>query len=272
MPGLFEIDHDDVKRLNAVQLTELLRRLLYLEARARGIPASCVSVSLRINVADGGEDARIEWRGKPEPKDTVWIPSRLTLFQCKATDMAPMDCKEEVLRKQPKKGKASTEQPKLKPTVEEVLDAGGSYVIFVNRGYNRGLRRSRVKRVREALRECGKSYAASADMRVYDACDSICPWVNSHVSAIVHVRRLVGRAMPAGLQTWQGWEGYRDHSQFAYVADDELQGYIEEVRQYISQPKRVLRVVGLSGIGKTRLALESFRPPKDPDDIMHNGL
>ena len=96
---LFECTYADIERLNDVQLTALLRRLLHLEARAAGIPASAVRASLKVDVADGGEDARIGWEGGPA--NTNWIPTRLCLFQSKATDMSPAECRKEILSGRP---------------------------------------------------------------------------------------------------------------------------------------------------------------------------
>src|SRR5262249_22761977 len=35
---------------------------------------------------------------------------------------------------------------------------------------------------------------------------------------------------------------------------------------HLAKPRAVARIVGLSGLGKTRLALETFRPPEDKSD------
>jgi hypothetical protein len=65
MPRLFEVTPGQIERLDARQLTELLRRLLYLEAARQGIARAAVQASLRIDVPDGGEDGTASgvWRG-----------------------------------------------------------------------------------------------------------------------------------------------------------------------------------------------------------------
>jgi hypothetical protein len=63
---------------------------------------------------------------------------------------------------------------------------------------------------------------------------------------------------------------YRDHVKFKFITDDYLNGLLEQIRSHFIGPSvgKVARLVGLSGLGKTRLALEAFRPPtnssKDP--------
>lgn len=153
-----EVTYEDIERLTDYQLTDLLRRLLHLEAVSVGIPGSAIAVSLKITVSDGGEDGVIQWVDGPDRTD--WLPNRYTLFQCKATDMPPAACRGEIL----KKGSVQ-----LKPQVEEVLDAGGTYILFYGRSCNSGQVKSRVAKFREAVRDAGKAYASTADILIYDA-------------------------------------------------------------------------------------------------------
>lgn len=246
----FEVTDKEIIRLTDYQLTSLLSKLLHLEVAAAGIPASSVSVSMQINVADGGEDGLVNWQGGPERTD--WIPNRLTLFQCKATDMPPAECKKEVCIKH------STQ---LKSRVEDVLDNGGSYVLFYNRGCNPKRQAPRLKSFREAIAAAGKGYADSADIQIYDA-SKIAVWVNQYIPAVIAVRRWTGGHLPSALLTWEGWEKY-DENRFEFVSDEWLDERISQIRSSFTASRRIGRIVGLSGLGKSRLALEAFRPPED---------
>ena len=113
MAQLLEITYEDISHLNDGQLTDFLRRLLHLKAARFQIAASGVSVALNINVPDGGEDGRIEWTAGPVHTD--YVPHRLTMFQCKATNMGPAACAKEVCRQ---------DADQLKHQVEHVLEAG----------------------------------------------------------------------------------------------------------------------------------------------------
>lgn len=95
MSGFFEVTDDDIERLSAADLTELLRRLLLLDAAKNGIHRSSVVVPIKIDVPDGGEDGLVEWTDGPSRTD--WIPSRVACFQMKATRMHPAACKRELL-------------------------------------------------------------------------------------------------------------------------------------------------------------------------------
>jgi len=66
MARIFETSDGDIERLDALELTQLLKRLLALDAEANGIRQTAITASLDITVSDGGEDASIEWRGLPE--------------------------------------------------------------------------------------------------------------------------------------------------------------------------------------------------------------
>jgi hypothetical protein len=80
----FETTCKDIEHLEPQDVTELLERLLYLEAEKLALPKRRISVSLNISVSDGGEDGRVEWEGGPSPEESKWFPRRLTLFQVKA--------------------------------------------------------------------------------------------------------------------------------------------------------------------------------------------
>src|SRR5574341_1337959 len=175
MTQLLEITHEDIGQLTDLQLTDLLRRLLHLEASHNNIAAHSIAVSLNITVSDGGEDGRVQWTG--EPTSTDYIPHRLTMFQCKATKMGPTECAKELCRE-------GSEQ--LKPRVEEVLDAGGSYVLFTTQALNQQQMTERFTKMREAISTAGKPYAATTDLYIYDA-NRIQAWTNRYIPAIIAV-------------------------------------------------------------------------------------
>ena len=117
MPRILECSFQDIQALGPLDLTRLLRKLLYLEARTAGIAASAVHASLKIDVPDGGEDGRIHWQGGPVSTD--WLPGRFCLFQSKATDLSSAECKRELLRK---------DTNLLKPRVECVFHANWTVI------------------------------------------------------------------------------------------------------------------------------------------------
>ncbi len=237
-----EILPNDIERLGALQLTDLLRRLLRCEATAGQIPLSGIAVPLKITVSDEGEDGRIQWVDGPD--HTEWVPNRFTLFQCKATDMAPADCAQEV----------------LKPKVVEALDSGGAYVIFYGRSCGQKQITRRIKAMREALRQAGKPFADKADIQIYDS-GKITLWVDQYTAAQVAVCKWIGRYLPLGISTWQEWKHTWDKGP-SYITDKTIEAHLNHLRSLLAEPRRVARIIGLSGLGKSRLAFEAFHSPQ----------
>jgi hypothetical protein len=253
MAAIFETSNKDIERLDAKQLASLLMRLLTLEAAQNRIPQACVQGSLQITVSDEGEDAHINWEGGPEHTD--WIPNRYTLFQCKATDTGPRKCEKEVVK---------PDGSGIKSRVDEVLSAGGAYILFCTTSCNTKMSKARIAAIRKALRRHRRGYAFTADIRVYDA-NRISRWANAFVSAVTAVRNDVGPHLPRELKTWREWSGYPENKT-PFVSDAKLQKDIVTLRTHFLEPRRVERMIGLSGVGKTRLAFETFRPPPKPAD------
>lgn len=251
MPHLMEITYEDIQHLTDLQLTDLLRRLLRLEATSGQIPLSAIEVPLKIDVADDGGDGQVQWEDGPEK--TTWIPNRFTLFQCKATNMKAADCAAEVRK----------DKKTLKARVEKVFDSGGTYVLFYGRNCPTNLADRRIKKIRQAIKEVGKPYAETADIRIYDA-NRIAEWTNQYLATKVVVCKWIGRYLPIHITTWQTWkpEWSKDP---VYITDDTINGHIKFLRSHLTEPGRILRIVGLSGLGKSRMAFETFRPPESAE-------
>ena len=250
MPHLFEVSHKQIEQLDAVQLTDLLRRLLLLEAAQRGIARSAVEVSLKIDVPDGGEDGHIEWEDGPEPES--WLPHRVTLYQVKSKEMSAEDCAKEVR-------KPGTRQ--LKDRVQAVVEVKGAYVLFYGKACNPQQKTSWVKRIRESFEDAQVVNASSAHIEIFDS-GQIANWTNEHLAAAAFVLSRIGQPIPAGMMVWETWRDYDEH-QLPYVADETLNSYIAALQSHFAAPRKVTQIIGLSGLGKTRLALETFRPPSD---------
>ena len=255
MGTLFRVESKDISGLNDLQLTKLLKLLLHLEARSSGIAERAVEVALNITVPDGGEDGRIQWSG--DPPDTDYLPCQLVQFQNKATNMGPADCANEIQNR----------DGSMKQMVEDVLDNGGAYILFTNQELNtRQKIPIRIAKIREKLTELGKPYADTATIDIYDAA-KIEGWVNKYVSAIVTVLNWVGRPLERGLKTWNDWSQDREYQRFKFVADENRRIALESFKSLLKKQGKCARIIGLSGLGKTRLAFEIFRNLDKHDDL-----
>lgn len=254
MTGLFEIDTESVGLLNDIQLTRLLKRLLHLEVRSSGIAQRAVEVALNITVADGGEDGRVSWTDGPE--NTDYLPGRLVQFQVKATSMGPKACADELV----------DTQGHLKLMIAEVLGAGGAYILFNNRKINKKGKTERIKSIRKKLRDLGKPYADDVAIAVYDS-SAIQGWVNNYLSAVTAAADWVNRPLVAGMQAWEEWSRREEYERFEFIPDSQRGDAIQQLRSELSEARKVARIIGLSGLGKTRLALEVFRSGQEFDQL-----
>lgn len=258
MTHILEVKPDDIKKLDEVQLTDLLLRLLRLEARKHGIPVSSISGTLNIKAKDGGEDACIRWSEGPEKTD--WIPNRYTLFQCKATGMPPSKCSSEIIS-----------DGKLKPRVKEVFDNNGSYILFCTDDCTPQSKEDRIKAFRDSIKSTGTSYYDTVDIQIYDT-NSIRLWTTDYISLIIQVHRWLGKNLRSCISTWEDWSKYHENN-INYVFDETLSNYISQLRDHFTGTKKVARIIGLSGLGKTRLALEVFRPSENsPASVEYHAV
>lgn len=254
MATLFKVESKDIKDINDLQLTKLLKLLLHLEARSSGIAERAVDVALNITVPDGGEDGRIQWNDGPQ--NTDYLLCRLVQFQNKATKMGTADCAKEIVNR----------DGSMKRMVEDVLDNGGAYILFTNQELNVEQKLERIQKIREKLTKLGKPYAETATIDIYDAA-KIEGWVNKYISAIVAVLNWVGRPLERGLKTWSDWSQHSEYQRFSFVADLDRKAALESLKVLLTERGKCARIIGLSGLGKTRLAFEVFRDVNDHDDL-----
>ena len=237
-----------------MQLPRLLEQLLCAEATHSHIPQGSVDVASNINAGDGGEDGRIFWNNGPGFTD--YIPNRLTSFQCKATKMSPSDYKKELL----------TKNNLVKSIVDRVLNEGGSYIIFTTQALNTQQKHARIGKMRQAFTDAAKDYANTCDLHIYDA-SHIARWVNCYIPAVIAVRSWIGRPVGCGLKNYNLWSEYEEL--FLPFASVESRKYmIRELKEKLLEPKACFRIMGLSGLGKTRTAFQIFTESNEAKSLV----
>jgi len=93
---------------------------------------------------------------------------------------------------------------------------------------------------------------------VYDA-RKIADWVNNYFPAVIKVMEYRGITRPKGLLTIDELGQYRHIHEFPFISDVFLDEYIKSIQDAISISKTCIRVLGFSGVGKTRLIYEALK-------------
>lgn len=256
-----------------MRLVELLRKLLYAEAQASGISLRSVSVPLQITIADGGEDARVQWNGGNN--DTDYFPCRLNVFQSKATDPGPSGWKKEVWTKASQKDDVPRE---LNDAVAAAITGRGAYIGFTSAAIAGSKLSRRLSGIRDGIQEAGANPDDLAAIDIYDA-NRIAAWAGQHPAVAVWLNEVQSGLPLGGFQTIDGWGQRADFAAIGLVDDaapryaisdsgngqhhpgDGLNSYQarERILDHIVEPKRCVRVIGPSGIGKSRFVYELFR-------------
>ncbi|MFA6245308.1 MAG: hypothetical protein WC615_00115 [Mucilaginibacter sp.] len=255
------IQSREIEELSAEQLTRLLQMLLCLEVEKKDLQGFYY-VSRKITTADGGEDGRIT---VDDIKGSNWLGNKLTLFQCKATNLIPSKIEAEFIEVD-----ELSKAKRLKPILKEVLDNGGDYNLFmsVDASTRRGIEH-RIDKMIEVCENTGAIYKRG-QFKVYDA-NKIAEWSNEYISTVAYVLECNGKSRPDVFRTWQQWGlDYQTSLTFKFE-DAALQKKISEIKSLL-KTETSIRVIGHSGIGKTRLVYEIFNLDPSNSDLEQNKL
>jgi hypothetical protein len=272
---IFDVDSSQIEKLDSNQLVELLKKLLYAEAQRAGISLRGVSVPLQITIPDGGEDARISWEGGLEQTD--YLPSRFCVFQSKATKASSMGregWKKEVRAKASQKKEEIRE---LNDAVKDAIENNGSYIGFTSGVLIKSkIYKDRIDGIKEGIREAGANPDRLKSIDIYDA-NKIAGWASKHPAVAVWLNEKQSGLNLRGFQTLTRLGERHDIESILQVEDKKSRFSIgseniasknssitfdrakERIADYLSEPKKAVRIVGSSGVGKTRFLYEALR-------------
>jgi len=255
---MLEIEGKDISELSDSDLRSLVGLLCEADLHASGLPIAGVTWGGHQNAKDGGIDVRVEVTTALH--NDGFVPRAKTGFQVKKPDMARANIIDEMKPK-----------GKLRPVIKELIDAKGAYIIVSSQGSTAdSALKDRKKAMEEALVDCSNSKDLKVDF--YDR-ERIAGWVRSHPALGLWVRERIGKPI-------QGWQGYDNWSNCSngieeeYVFDKHIRLYnntksqedgssaidgINEIRNMFHlSASAAVRLVGLSGVGKTRLLQALF--------------
>jgi hypothetical protein len=254
---MFEITSDDISALNDEDLRTLVGRLCEAELRDHGLPLAAVMYGGNQTAKDGGLDARVSL-----PLGTAitgFVPKAATGFQAKKSDMPRAAILDEM-------------KPKgvVRPSIVELAAASGAYIIVSANGSTSDTAlTSRRNAMAEAVKDLPGGENLSLDF--YDR-TRVATWVRDHAGVILWVRARIGKSVP-GWRPYGSWSHAPEGADAAYLVDDaariktgrsdEGDGLsatdgINKIREALHKPGSVVRLVGLSGVGKTRLVEALF--------------
>ena len=256
---MFEITGNDIAALGDEDLRTLVGLLCEAELRRQGLSASAVTWGGDQNAKDGGLDVRVSL-----PAGTTvdgFIPRVQTGFQVKKPDMPRAAILDEM---KPKPDKT------LRPVIAELAKTSGAYVIVGASGSTSDKALAdRKAAMAEAMAGCPDAGKLTLDF--YDR-TRVATWVRGHAGMIPWVRAKIGRAIK-GWRAYGPWSYRPEGVDTAYLVDaaarirtgdkDEGDGIsaidgINKMRDVLRTPGHVVRLVGLSGVGKTQLVEALF--------------
>lgn len=252
-----EVTAAHVMALSPRRLAVLVERLLVAEALAGCLPMEGIHIAAEITAGDGGEDARIAWSGGPD--HTPYLPRRLTQFQLKATKLSPAAAAAEV----------RTSNGALQPMVREVMSAGGGYVLVLSQTSVKQKLNKHEASIREAVRAAGL-IIDDEQVSVRDA-SQIANWANAHPSVAAWLLQRTQPGIAGPFRDWTHWAGRYEHERSPWVVDARLPAFQRGLRELITAPRGVARILGPSGVGKSRLTLQALGPD-DQEEKSRIGL
>ena len=252
------IEDAHIKELDDKMLRDLIGLLCEEELRKFKKNGRNVFWGGNQNAADGGIDVYCEYEGQLD--NDSFIPRNKVGFQVKLSDYTPGKISSEML------GKGI-----LKVSIQELCKNGGAYILVCGRS---SVSLSAYKDRIIAMKKAVQGYPGAENICL-DFMDSnrIATWVRNYPALITWVREKINKPIQ-GWKSYGNWSDTQNKKYKNYVMDQSkrLYDYIEDreitilegiqkFRSLINKGSAVIRLTGLSGVGKTRM-LETLFTPK----------
>jgi len=248
--GPFVVSSRDIKQCSSEQFVDLIKNLSLMECHQYNIPQSSVFFSSNVNAKDGGQDGLVHWSQNLAPSYTDHLPTRYNCFQLKTSSFTPRKCKKEILDK----------KQKLKPAMQEVIKKQGAYILCSSQLVSGVHLKAREEAIYEGIKKAG--YDPDLIQIQFYSADTIANWINKFPSLVVwFLKETCGKSKIPWL-SWKEWSLEDRDYRSEFMFHEELKDKQNQILNLLSQPRQIAHLSGVSGVGKTRLALEIFRPPK----------
>lgn len=252
---LFELRQEDIKELDDVQLVELIRRLCEADVVRAGESTKCVTYGGKSGETDWGLDIVVTV--KNDPPHSIYIPRQTTGIQVKKSDMAPSEIQKEMLA-----------HIGIGKSINWLAEQSGAYIIVSSgRSCTQRLLMDRIKSMRSLVSNVPDS--EKLDLDFFDL-QRITSWVNTHPGIVAWVKSVIGKPQNDWYQ-YSNWSNPGTSEE--YILDEKLRLFeypnrtdqketveagINIIRAKLLLPGSSVRLIGLSGVGKTRLVQALF--------------
>lgn len=250
---LLEITKDDIKKLNDSDLRTLIGKLCEAELYEYGGKISSVSYGGNQDEKDGGIDVQISYSNL---ENGDFIPSQNTIFQVKRPKMPASKIKKEM----------KDSLGNIRQCISSLSEKGGAYIIVSSAEDLTSItKKPRINEMKSILSE---NKLTNIKVDFYD-CGAIASWTRKYPSLICWVNQKNGK----NTSGWTSYENWSDPSneENTYLFDNNItllttttndklnviEG-ISKIRSILNVEKNVVRLAGLSGVGKTRFAQALF--------------
>lgn len=262
----FELEPSDISNLNDADLREMVARLCEAELTRQGIQTSCVLWGGAQEAADGGLDVRVV-DAVPLLKPG-FVSRENTGFQVKKNSMSKAACKKEMLDK-----------GTLKNVIGDLLEKKGAYIIVSGKDdCSDKMLSERLLGMKSALEGLPNSDDLLLD---FYGRDRLSAWLRQFPGVALWVRSRLGRPL-SGWRPFGRWTSTPVDKDDDFLLDEHpcvidmnshhkepivIEDGIRLVRERLQRPGSVVRITGLSGVGKTRFAQALFE-----SDVCNSSL
>ena len=251
---MLELTGNHIEKLNDEDLRELVFKMCEAELRRHNQPVAAVTAGGNQTATDGGVDVRVDLQA---PATLDFIPRAQTVFQVKCEDLTTSKIEKEMCP-----------GGQLRTSVVQLIAVQGAYIIVSSKGT---VADSRLKERREAMRAAMNTVPDAATVHVdfYDR-NRLANWVRAYPGVEQWTRVRIGEPL-SGWQAYGNWTG--DKTAGAYQKDElgrvlskssgsvdamSVEDGINAIRDQLTKPGQSVRLIGLSGTGKTRMVQALF--------------
>ncbi len=251
---MFVVSSEEIQRLTDEQARELVARLVRAEAERLNAVNSSVTWGGDQRAKDGGIDVRLA--SSALSAQTSYVPTRCVGYQVKAEKFPPSKIKGEMVP-----------AGAISASIADLLRDGHAYIIVSTKdsASDSSLAARKLK-----MTECVKQGGLEGE-GLLDFFDSrrVADWVEQYPSIGVWVKDAIGNPIQ-GWRPYGPWAYRESDPQAEYLVDNKVKVFapnaddgcnaveaIEAIRKDLSRG-RTVRLVGLSGVGKTRLVQALF--------------